>query len=562
VNALALVLAVFAPLAIALAVAWPATRRAGISLAPWAAAPALACALPWPGTAAAVLELPSVLLGLRFGLDDTGRGFLLPAALLWLFAGWAARAWHAHDEQRTALWLFWLVTLTGNLWLIAARDAVGFYAGFAMMSFAAYGLVIHARSAAAWYAGRVYLVMAVLGEAALLAGLLLRVAPLDAYALPLAAGPNDTLAAVLLFAGFGVKAGLFGLHLWLPLAHPVAPTPASAVLSGVMIKAGVLGWLRLLPLEAGPWPVLGTVAIALGLAGAFCAVAFGFAQREPKTMLAYSSVSQMGLLALGAGAALLHPPAWPVLAVAITGYALHHGLAKGALFLGVAALPAGSAGRRWALLAQALPALALAGAPWTSGAAAKEALKTALELLPQPWPAVLAWLLPAAALGTTLLMARLMFALARPDTVHAQDPAKRGLVLPWLATVAATLGLGGYALPDATLAGAAAAAAPVLLGLALAALAMLAICRRAPLAAPAPRIEPGDLLTWLAAPIGWLWRALLRLAGAGEPRRRPAATPEARAALLERCERRLRAPPVAGALLLVVLAAAWLGQRG
>lgn len=552
-TALAVAIGVAIPLVLAIAVAWPATRRAAAPLAPWAAAPALACAL-WPTPT--VLEAPHWLLGLRFGLDETGRSFLLLAALLWLLAGWAARAYHAHDERRTTLWVFWLATLTGNLWLIVARDAAGFYAGFALMTFAGYGLVIHVRSPEAWRAGRVYLVMALLGEAALLAGLLLRVAPLGSIDLPLPAqgGAYDTLAAVLLFAGFGVKAGVFGLHMWLPLAHPVAPTPASAVLSGAMIKAGVLGWLRFLPLGAEPWPGLGATAMALGLAAAFAAVAVGLTQRAPKTMLAYSSVSQMGFIVVGVGAALLHPPAWPALAVAVTIYALHHGLAKGALFLGVAALPDDGAARRWALAAQALPALALAGAPWTSGAVAKDALKAALAVLPEPWPAWLAWLLPAAAIGTTLLMARLLLVMAA-DRGHAT----RALAPPWLAAVAASVGVGWLVTPPAPPASALAAVAPVAIGIALA----WAVARRRPLATRgAPCIAPGDLLTWLEPATRAAWRGLLRLAAAYDRVRNQSTARRGRPWRITGGEPALRRLPVVGAmLLLLLLTAALLAQR-
>ena len=149
-----------------------------------------------------------LLLGLRFGLDGLGTVFLLLAGLLWSLAGWAAQIYHRHDERHHALWGFWLAALSGNLWLIVAQNAIGFYAGFALMSFAAYGLVVHARSADAWRAGRVYLIMAVLGEALLLSGLLLRVAGSESLALPLAAngGQHASLSTALIFLGTAGRA--------------------------------------------------------------------------------------------------------------------------------------------------------------------------------------------------------------------------------------------------------------------------------------------------------------------------------------------------------------------
>jgi formate hydrogenlyase subunit 3/multisubunit Na+/H+ antiporter MnhD subunit len=543
-NALPLA-AVLIPLALAVAVLLPPSRRAARVLAPWAAGPALAAAL-WPEPSS--FEAPQWLLGLRFGLDDTGRTFLLLTSLLWLAAGWAARAYHADDARRHALWAFWLAALAGNVWLVVALDAAGFCAGFALMTFAGYGLVVHTGSDEARYAGRVYIVLAVLGEAALLAGLLLRVGALGNAVLPLPslAGAYDPWSVALLFVGFGVKAGAVGLHMWLPLAHPVAPTPASAVLSGAMIKAGVLGWLRFLPLGGEPWPAFGAALIALGLIGAFGAVAVGLAQRAPKTLLAYSSVSQMGFLVVGLGAALLTPAAQRALVAAIALYALHHGLAKGALFLGVAAVPAQGIARGVAFALLALPALSLAGFPLTSGALAKAALKETLAALPAPWPQALALLLPAAAVGTTLLMARFLLALA------AQAPAaKRGLAAPWLAAVALSLAVAWLVAPAAPRTDALAAALPVAIGAAIAA----AVVWRRPFPREgAVRIAAGDLLVWLAPPARAAWRALAALAGVAD-RARPTPSPRPVSPRVARWEDALRRFRIAGVALLALVAA-------
>ena len=609
------------PLLLILLLLWRRSRALATALAPWAAVPALLVALyaalyaalvptlsatilgaaltgptvslAAPAAPPLALEWPQLLLGLRFGLDGLGTVFLLLAGLLWSLAGWAAQIYHRHDERRHALWGFWLAALSGNLWLIVAQDAIGFYAGFALMSFAAYGLVVHARSADAWRAGRVYLIMAVLGEALLLSGLLLRVAGSESLALPLEGngGQHASLSTALIFLGFGVKAGVLGLHLWLPLAHPVAPTPASTVLSGVMIKAGLLGWMRFLPLGAEPWPLLGAAALLLGLLAALIAVLIGLTQRQPKVLLAYSSISQMGFMTLGIGAALLHPGAWPALAPALALYALHHGLAKGTLFLGVAAVAqATGAARRWALAMQALPALALAGLPLSSGFWAKDGLKQALSGLPAPWPEALTWLLPIGALGTTLLMLRLLWLQAHPQAdPHAGGHATPTLRAPWLALLLASLALGvpgllvflgiaplGLPLPFA--------AAPALAYPAFSlALAMLPLLLGAALAGAAlhwsgytltgrqhsphsphsshsqpkrtlPQITPGDLLSLIEAPLLRFWLAMLALSAQLDRYRGPSPTPAhrwPRTLWLE--ERQLRRLPVAGAVLLALL---------
>ncbi len=483
-NAASLTASLLLPLALLLALLPPATRRIALVLAPLAPLPAL-----WTASLAsadAVLDLPWLLLGSRLGLDDTGRLFLLFTALTWLAAGLYARAYLARDARRTAFWAFFLATQAGNLGVCLALDLASFYTLYALMTFAAYGLVVHTRSAEAWRAGRIYLVMAVLGELTLVAGLMMTAHAAGGLMIAdLQAASPPPVAVALVAAGLGVKVGLPLLHLWLPLAHPVAPVPASAVLSGVMLKAGLLGWLRLLPLGHAVYPEIGATLLLLGLIAMFYGVAVGLAQRDLKVVLAYSSVSQMGFMTLGVGAGLSAPGLWPVLLPAVGLYALHHALAKSALFLGAGvALKVG--GRAWVLAGLALPALALAGAPLTGGWLAKAALKGGLAGLPAPWGGLLGILLPLAAVGTTLLMTRLLWLVHR---LPAKEPVA-SLALPWLAWTLLGLVLPwGYAqrvtFPE--WAGLAAATWPVLLGLLFAWLAWRGRLQ-------VPVIPPGDLV--------------------------------------------------------------------
>jgi hydrogenase-4 component B len=416
-------------LALAAAVGWPILltglwllpgfrrSRAGAPLAATMALPALGLAVA--GGAGLELRASGLLTALVFGVDPVGRAFLLLTALLWSVVAVHAVAYTRGDERRGAFIGFLLATGSGNIGLTLAHDAVGFYLFFALMTFAAYGLVVHARTRSALHAGRVYIVMAVIGEGLLLAGMfaLLAAAGTTEFAgVPAAyqALARPGVVAALLLLGFGVKAGMLPLHLWLPLAHPVAPTPASALLSGAMIKAGVLGWIRFLPAGDTALPGIGAAVMAAGLAATLYAAAVGVTQQDPKTVLAYSSISQMGFITIGVGAALALPPAAPLLVLAVAVYALHHALAKAALFLAVGIVPPPGAHRhRLFLLAAALPGLVLAGAPLTSGAIAKLALKSGLGELPPPWSVRVDLLLGLAAVGTTLLMARYLAALRR-----------------------------------------------------------------------------------------------------------------------------------------------------
>ena len=193
----------------------------------------------------------------------------------------------------------------------------------------------------------------VIGEIALFAAMVLATTAtgsteFDTVRQGLAQADSRDLIILLALIGFGIKVGVLGLHVWLPLAHPVAPTPASAVLSGAMIKAGLLGWLRLLPLGEAALFLWGEAFMILGIAAAFYGVLVGLTQRDPKTLLAYSSISQMGIMTMAVGLGLTAPEAYP--AILFLAYPLafgagatawsamaylvfSHALAKAAMFL-------------------------------------------------------------------------------------------------------------------------------------------------------------------------------------------------------------------------------------
>lgn len=411
---LLLLLAIILPLASLLLALRPDWQQAYRYCLPVLPLPALLAGLTLGPDAS--LELPGLLLGGLWGLDELRQVFLVLTATLWLAAGvFVVGYLKVHYLRRFCV--FWTLTLAGNLGLVIAQDVASFYSFFALMTFAGYGLVVHEGSKEANRAGRVYLAMAVAGEMAILTGLLMAVQQADSGLLadlPAAVAQADRrwLIMFLLLAGFGVKAGLPLLHFWLPLAHPVAPTPASAVLSGAMIKAGLLGWLVTLPFGEVSLPGWGNVLVILGAVGSLGGAVLGVRQRRPKTVLAYSSISQMGLMTLMVGAALANAEyAGPLFAV-IGLHVLHHGLAKGSLFLSTAmALPAGRSGQWLLWMLVALPGLSLSGLPYTSGAASKLAMKELLK--PENFEFALAPYLPAlmsaGAVATMLLVWRFLW---------------------------------------------------------------------------------------------------------------------------------------------------------
>lgn len=488
------------------------------------AAPAPAAVLALLGEALPALRLDWLLLGVQPGVDDVGRLLLLLTALVWAAAGAYSRA---EVEQHRGYAVLWMLALTGNVGLIVATDVVTFYSAFVVMTFAAYGLVVHTRTDAARRAGRVYVVLAVIGETLLLGALLLAVseAPglcLDDVAATVATSDHRDLLIGLLLAGFGIKAGVIGLHVWLPLAHPAAPFPASAALSGSMIKAGLVGWVRLLPAGEAALISWSDVVIVAGVLTAFAGVALGLTQRDPKVVLAYSSVSQMGFLTVLVGVALRVPEAAPVALAGAAVYALHHGLAKAALFLGVGLVRRTASRRthRVLLVGMVLAAASLAGLPATSGAVAKGWVKHGLELAAVGDAVGLA--LSLAAAGTTVLMVRLLLLVpgwSAHGTAARPGPGTSGVtpsgtatgtasgtatgtagtsLVPWLLLLAAVVAATAV-LPVRVLAAVDAptgvvvwdATWPVLLGLALAALAR-AVARRRTL--PVLPVPAGDLV--------------------------------------------------------------------
>ncbi len=412
-------------------------RRLALNLMSFAAIPSLIMALPREQTHETWADW--LLLGSLFGVDHVSQIFLLLTALLWTVAGIYARYYHSNDPEKHRFGFFFLLTMTGNLGLIVSMDIVTFYTSFALMTFSAYGLVVHTRTSAALRAGKVYIVMAVIGEGFLLTGMIMAAwttGELQAEYIRggiLESRHSDLIIGCLL-AGFGIKAGAIPLHVWLPLAHPVAPTAASAVLSGAMIKAGLLGWITFLPIGEAELAGWGMLLVTLSLTAAFSGVLIGLTQDDPKTLLAYSSISQMGFVATVVAVGMAAPRAWELALVGCAVYALHHGFIKGALFLGVGVAHEVGESRlrqRIVLAGLALVAISLAGAPLTTGALAKSALKEGVYIGPDGWAVWLDWLLPVAAIGTTVLMGRFLWLIWRHEMGHVEHGQFRGMAIPW-----------------------------------------------------------------------------------------------------------------------------------
>jgi formate hydrogenlyase subunit 3/multisubunit Na+/H+ antiporter MnhD subunit len=434
-NQLLIILTAALPLVLGLCYAVRRWQTAFFRLAPWSALPALAVSVTGPF--GGHVELTWFLLEIQLGLDTVGCTFLFFTAALWFLSGIYGQRYLATDPRRSRFFFFYLLAMSGNLGLIIAQDMITFYVFFALMSFSSYGLVVHNQDKDALRAGKIYIILVIFGEILLFTALALIFRTTVSLSLnTIASMPSNHLVILLVLVGFGIKAGALPLHVWLPLAHPAAPTPASAVLSGAMIKAGLLGWLRFLPWGQPGTAVWGSPCIVAGMLAAFLGVIFGLNQKNPKTLLAYSSISQMGLMTAGIGIGLSLPDAAPLVIAAVSVYAVHHGFAKGALFLSVG-FTSSTTRNYWMRVfltgGTGLAALALAGAPFTSGMIAKTALKSTVDLLEGPWSEWLNFLLPFAAVGTSLLMICFL-RLIRPD-YSKNDHLSAGLWLPWMFVV-------------------------------------------------------------------------------------------------------------------------------
>jgi multicomponent Na+:H+ antiporter subunit A len=370
------------------------------------------------------------------------------AAILWMAAAvYAATCLHGEPNNRgIAAW--WLTAMIGNFGVFMAADIASFYLFFAMGSIGAYGLIIHNMTPVSRRAGVVYVGFALVGEACVLMGLVLLAAGRPSSSLlisdavaALPTSPWRDAALVLLIIGFGLKIGLVPFYAWMPLAYTAAPAPAAAVLSGAAVKAGVIGLIRFLPFDTA-LPGLGAALASAGIISTFYGVAIGINRSNPKTVLAYSSVSQMGVIAtlLGMGLAIANTG----VTLAAGFYAAHHVLVKGALFLATGIVLATGSRNRWLVLVPAaIVALGLAGLPFTGGYLAKAAIK---PFIGEGAFGIFAALSSA---GTALLMLYFIDCLmkARPQSDGVPEPA--GLTLPWLVMVFVTIAVPWMLLPSA-----------------------------------------------------------------------------------------------------------------
>lgn len=307
-------------------------------------------------------------------LDALSAFFLLPILILSALAsvyGIEYMAGHSKKKNTGPSWFFYNLTVAGMVLVVLARNAVLFLAAWEIMALASFFLVtFEDEREGVLEAGWTYLIATHTGTAFLFVLFLLLGRSSGSLDFSAFGGYDPSLAGVLFVLaviGFGTKAGFVPFHIWLPEAHPAAPSHVSAMMSGVMIKTGIYGLLRILPVLGTPAPGWAWGLIAIGLAGGVVGILSALAQNDLKRLLAYSSVENIGLITLGVGMGLLGT-CYDYPRLQVLGYGgallhiLNHAMFKGLLFMAAGSVLHGAGTKNLNQLGGLIKRM-----PWTAG---------------------------------------------------------------------------------------------------------------------------------------------------------------------------------------------------
>ena len=253
-----------------------------------------------------LVSLPGVCgMGLHFTVDGFRRIYVVIAALMWPVSGQFSPEYFAHYHNRNRYYLFLLVTLGATEAVFLSADLYTTFVFFEIMSLCSYVWVAQDEKEGSLRAGGTYLAVAVIGGMVLLMGIFLlyqQAGTLMISELAAAcAGKNLWPAALCMFVGFAGKAGAFPIHIWLPMAHPVAPAPASALLSGILTKTGIFGILIISCRMLVHNELWGSFVLLVGVITMFLGALLALFSVNFKRTLACSSVSQIGFILVGVG---------------------------------------------------------------------------------------------------------------------------------------------------------------------------------------------------------------------------------------------------------------------
>ncbi|MBQ8094597.1 MAG: sodium:proton antiporter [Clostridia bacterium] len=279
--------------------------------------------------------------GLTFRLDGFRAMYALIGGVMWTMCAMLSKEYFSrHYRNRNRYYFFYLMTLGATVGVFLSADLYTTFIFFEIMSFTSYTWVAHDETPLAMRSAETYLAVAVIGGMVMLFGLFclkLEVGTLviaDLYEAAQQAERSKLLVpAVCILLGFGAKAGMFPLHIWLPKAHPVAPAPASALLSGILTKTGIYGIIVVtLEIFRGD-PAFANLVLLLGVITMFLGALLGVFSINLKRTLACSSMSQIGFILTGIACSSLLGAHNALAARGTVLYMLNHSLFKLILFM-------------------------------------------------------------------------------------------------------------------------------------------------------------------------------------------------------------------------------------
>ena len=258
------------------------------------------------GHEGALVYVPEVCgMGLTFTIDGFRVLYASIACFMWAMTAIFSKEYFAHYRNRNRYYLFQLITLGATAGIFLSADLYTTFIFFEIMSLSSYVWVAHDEKYESMRAAATYLAVAIIGGLTLLMGLFLLYNQTDTLLISelyeACQGKNVYPACLCMLIGFGAKAGAFPLQIWLPKAHPVAPAPASALLSGILTKTGVFGVLVIscqILLHDAVW---GAFILIIGLITMFLGALLAVFSIDFKRTLACSSVSQIGFILVGVG---------------------------------------------------------------------------------------------------------------------------------------------------------------------------------------------------------------------------------------------------------------------
>ncbi|MBQ8475361.1 MAG: sodium:proton antiporter [Clostridia bacterium] len=343
----------------------------------------------------AVIRLGAV--GISFTLDGFREIYILVITFMWLGAALLSPQYFKAHRNPCRFYFFLFATLGATLGVFLSADLYTTFLFFELMSLTSYCWVVEEETKDALSAGKTYLTIAVSGGLVTLMGMFMLYSTAGTLtyaelsgALENADKSNLFITAILLFFGFAAKAGIVPLHIWLPKAHPVAPAPASALLSGVLTKAGIFGAVIITTEIMAGVTAWGYMLLILGAATMLLGALLALFGTNLKYILACSSLSQIGFITVGISMMSLLGEENALAANGVVLYMLNHSLVKLVLFLsaGVVYMNAHTLelnelkgfGRNKPILLAAflVGGMSLAGIPSTLGYAAKTLIHEAI----------------------------------------------------------------------------------------------------------------------------------------------------------------------------------------